>query len=74
LIKEFVAPLLTKNEPDLKKVISSFLGSKKPYEDEYFKWAFSRFENKLSSKNIFDNWSCLLKETFNPLIDLWGSK
>ena len=69
LIRDWSLSILTKDEKELDKSIRKSLFDRKLFEDLYFNWAFSRFENKLSSEDIYNNWSVFLKNTFKDLLD-----
>lgn len=68
MIKEWAGAILSNDEKQFQKVVNqSFFN--KIFEDRYFSWAFSRFENGLNPQIIYKNWNSFLKQTFGYLTE-----
>jgi exonuclease V gamma subunit len=68
MIQGWRAALLTETEKEFEQVVKKSFSEKSIFEDIYFKWVFSRFENGFSPHHIYKNWSDYLKNTFRPVI------
>ena len=74
MINKWAVPLLTKEENEFSAAVKRSFTEKKIFEDEYFKWAFSRYGNNYPSATIYRNWKKIVGHTFGVLAEIRSGK